>query len=363
MIGKLSHSGQPLISEAVETQTDSAKTASTSASLGIAQNADTFESGPSYATNLSVFTDTSQSFDSTRAPANATETVDAASIFEDPQLPEQQIIPGNTVNIDSFLPIGGWSVPSDVPISERITSPAYSIPDLAKGVEGIAQPEQTDRDRTSIDFNFIDPPKGSPGAASTSTDVASISNWPEQEPPLQIPIPGTNGDWDDLLPSGGWKIPEGSPSDRFIKSRSAINHDATSTEGLNSAPRTDRERTSIELNLGDSKESVASAASSVTMPVSAKRQQVQHLIDQINQLILSVPPDQQSYWQNLLEEKIKSHFYARPITDPLAALRGPRYIPLEDDMIHWDSALSDFEDLLAQVQAAQQPTQVNLQDP
>jgi hypothetical protein len=100
---------------------------------------------------------------------------------------------------------------------------------------------------------------------------------------------------------------------------------------------------------------------SISISAYSDQQMVEDLLNQIKGLLLSVPQDQQSYWQNQFDELSKKFFYQANASDSFGNinLNNIVYYPLPTDQINWEAALPEFNAFLEQVQAAQQPTQVN----
>src|ERR1043166_7440050 len=89
--------------------------------------------------------------------------------------------------------------------------------------------------------------------------------------------------------------------------------------------------------------------------------QVEDLLTNIKQLLLSVPQDQQAYWQSQFDELSKKFFYEPNATDSFGNINLNHivYYPRPTDEVNWQGALQEFSALLEQVQAVQEPTQVN----
>jgi len=121
---------------------------------------------------------------------------------------------------------------------------------------------------------------------------------------------------------------------------------------------------SVQTNL-DQADYVTSLAASrqldqLTVSAVTNQMLVENLLEQIKGLLLNVPPDQQSYWQDQFDQKMKLHFYhaTKVLGDVLHPYGHYEYSPLPEDQIKWGAAYEDFSAFLQQLQAVQQPTQV-----
>ena len=156
--------------------------------------------------------------------------------------------------------------------------------------------------------------------------------------------------WPDLTPRFG------SGPSISLKSRITLRDEAFQTEAYHAEEITDRRRTSVEYASPNSR---ASAVDSISMPTALKEQLVDDLLRQIEQLLITVPPDQKQYFEEMFERKIKIHFY-EAVANPWGgfSVSNVRYFPKGKDEIRWDPALEDFTMFLEELKAAQQPTQV-----
>jgi hypothetical protein len=108
-------------------------------------------------------------------------------------------------------------------------------------------------------------------------------------------------------------------------------------------------------------EYVSGASDSPLITTGMQQQLVEDLLNQIKQLLLSVPQDQQSYWQNQFDQLSKTFFYQATASDSFGNinLNNVVYYPRAADEIDWQAALQAFSAFSEQLQAAQQQTQVN----
>jgi len=99
----------------------------------------------------------------------------------------------------------------------------------------------------------------------------------------------------------------------------------------------------------------------ISISAYSDQQMVEDLLNQIKGLLLSVPQDQQSYWQNQFDQLSKKFFYQANAADSFGNLNFNNivYYPRPTDQINWEAALPEFNAFFEQLQAAQQPTQVS----
>jgi hypothetical protein len=162
--------------------------------------------------------------------------------------------------------------------------------------------------------------------------------------------------WQDLIPHFG------SGPSISLKQRLMSRDTEIQTEAYHAEELSDRRRTSIEYVAPSEK---ASAVDSISMPTAVKEQLVDDLLRQIEQLLITVPPDQKPYFEEMFERKIKNHFYEGVYTGfgNILSPSNYRYFPKGKDDIRWDMALEDFTAFLEEIKAAQPPAQVPVAPP
>jgi hypothetical protein len=234
-----------------------------------------------------------------------------------------------------------------VPVSDRL---------------GITKTVDTFENATSIstDYsNFTEPKEpavsvSQDSSLSETVDASKIFDSIEEaeQPEIQ---PEQLMRWQDLIPRFG------SGPSISLKQR-ILSRDTFQTEAYHAEEFTDRRRTSVEYTSPNDR---ASAVDSVSVPTVVKEQLVEDLLRQIEQLLITVPPDQKAYFEEMFERRIKNHFY-EPVGNSFGNILSPsnvRYFPKGKDDIRWDLALEDFTQFLEELKAVQQPTQVPVTPP